>query len=101
MKPMREKTESIAGERTQGQWSVKGPEVQNQDGLMLARVNKLSIGWKGNVQLMAAAPELLEALSGIVHVLMSGNENWTIKCDAVQGWAQRGLTAIARAEGSQ
>ena len=85
--------------RTPGPWSVnfkKFSEVRAENGAVIAECKKLTglVNLQANARLIAAAPDLLEALKDAVgHAIFPAS--------AISGALDRARAAIAKAEGAQ
>jgi hypothetical protein len=82
---------------TPGPWTVTfgidGAVIHN--GVTIAKVNIDAIAWKTNARLIAAAPELLKALGGVMEWWMESDEGDEMPTDLfVQAHA-----ALAKAKG--
>jgi uncharacterized membrane-anchored protein len=75
---------------TPGTWTVDRNMIETKDGQVIAQVSYEQDGYvRANAALMAAAPELLDALKIMLEVAMN---DITEECDIARA-------AIARAEG--
>jgi hypothetical protein len=82
---------------TPGPWTVTFgiDDAEIHNGVTIARVNDDAIAWKANTRLMAAAPELLAALGGIMQWWMETESGDDMPIDLfVQAHA-----ALAKAKG--
>lgn len=82
-------------EHTPGPWSVSGlvrPAVVIGDEVI--RLGAGTEEWKANARLIAAAPELLEALQNVCGLMK-------IRCQDRGGYYEHAMSVIAKATGEQ
>jgi hypothetical protein len=88
---------------TAGPWHVFRDEINDSDGLTVARVVRFVPLYReqsdANARLIAAAPDLLEALSGMVAVFAMNNAEPIELRNALQHQMAGARAAIAKAEG--
>jgi hypothetical protein len=91
---IREETNKMTNKHTQGTWILDTSELDGgiiHNGVTIAQVPIDALAWKANAHLIAAAPELLEALEEFLLCGENAGHNDDLKAQA--------RAAIAKAKG--